>query len=254
MSSSSSHATVTYTSMSSDDDVPSWDIPLMDAYESNLEAPKAAPQSPDQASLFPTHALVYPEYLAPSDDDLDPSEAQPLPASISPTVLSSDYSTDFMPVKEDLEKDPEEDPKEKPSEEEEELSASVVSPPARLYIDLPSEGTDVGPISDPLPLSIDALVDSWVAAPTPPLPPPSPLSPLSYLLPRDGIYEIDMHNLYPNHCRLGHINKKHMEKLQRDGILQPTHDELLEKCMSCISGKMACKPFQHQVERAKELL
>ncbi|GJU53720.1 retrotransposon protein, putative, ty1-copia subclass, partial [Tanacetum coccineum] len=80
-------------------------------------------------------------------------------------------------------------------------------------------------------------------------------------IPHDGIYEIDMHNLYPNvssiynvsnkrvkheldssylwHCHLGHINKKHMDKLQRDGILQPTHDESLEKCKSCISGKMA---------------
>nr|GEX63258.1 retrotransposon protein, putative, Ty1-copia subclass [Tanacetum cinerariifolium] len=86
----------------------------------------------------------------------------------------------------------------------------------------------------------------------------------------------DMHNLYPNvssmfnvsnkrakraleslymrHCRLGHINKKHIDKLQRDGILQPTHDESLEKCKSCISGKMASKPFPHQVERAKDLL
>ncbi|GKA55680.1 retrotransposon protein, putative, ty1-copia subclass [Tanacetum coccineum] len=95
-------------------------------------------------------------------------------------------------------------------------------------------------------------------------------------IPRDGIYEIDMHNLYPNvssmfnvsnkrvkysldssylwHCRLGHINKKCMDKLQHDGILQPTHDESLEKCKSCISGKMARKPFSHQVERAKHLL
>ncbi|GJW64332.1 retrotransposon protein, putative, ty1-copia subclass, partial [Tanacetum coccineum] len=92
----------------------------------------------------------------------------------------------------------------------------------------------------------------------------------------DGIYEIDMHNLYPNvssmfnvsnkrakhaldssylwHFRLGHINKKHMDKLQRDGILQPTHDESLKKCKSCISRKMARKPFPHQVERAKDLL
>ncbi|GJW65627.1 retrotransposon protein, putative, ty1-copia subclass [Tanacetum coccineum] len=93
---------------------------------------------------------------------------------------------------------------------------------------------------------------------------------------RDGIYEIDMHNLYPNvssiynfsnkrtkheldssylwHCRLGHINKKRIDKLQRDGILQPTHNESLKKCKSCISEKMAWKPFQHQVERAKDLL
>ncbi|GKB57044.1 retrotransposon protein, putative, ty1-copia subclass [Tanacetum coccineum] len=86
----------------------------------------------------------------------------------------------------------------------------------------------------------------------------------------------DMHNLYPNvssmfivsnkrakhaldssylwHCRLGHINKKCMDKLQRYGILQPTHDESLGKCKSCISWKMARKPFSHQVERAKDLL
>ncbi|GKF28605.1 retrotransposon protein, putative, ty1-copia subclass [Tanacetum coccineum] len=83
----------------------------------------------------------------------------------------------------------------------------------------------------------------------------------------DDIYKIDMHNLYLNvssmfnvsnkrakyaldssylcHCRLGHINKKRMDKLQRDGILQPTHDESLEKCKSCIYRKMACKPFSH---------
>ncbi|GJV90121.1 zinc finger, CCHC-type containing protein [Tanacetum coccineum] len=95
-------------------------------------------------------------------------------------------------------------------------------------------------------------------------------------IPHDGIYEIDMHNLYPNvsytfnvsnkrvkyyldssylwHCRLGHINKKRMDKLQRDGILHPTHDESLKKCKSCIFGKMARKPFPHKVERAKDLL
>nr|GEU92603.1 hypothetical protein [Tanacetum cinerariifolium] len=37
-------------------------------------------------------------------------------------------------------------------------------------------------------------------------------------------------------------------------ILQPTHDESLEKCKSCIFGKMARKPFPHQVKRAKNLL
>ncbi|GKC18632.1 retrotransposon protein, putative, ty1-copia subclass [Tanacetum coccineum] len=95
-------------------------------------------------------------------------------------------------------------------------------------------------------------------------------------IPHDGIYEIDMHNLYPIvsstfnvsnkrvkysldsyylwHCHLGHINKKHMDKLQCDGILQSTHGESLEKYKSCISGKMAHKPFPHKVERAKDLL
>ncbi|GKD34586.1 retrotransposon protein, putative, ty1-copia subclass, partial [Tanacetum coccineum] len=66
-------------------------------------------------------------------------------------------------------------------------------------------------------------------------------------IPHDGY----MHNLYPNvsstfnvsnkrvkysldssylwHCVLGHINKKRMDKLQRDRILQPTHNESIEK-------------------------
>nr|GEU69757.1 hypothetical protein [Tanacetum cinerariifolium] len=57
-------------------------------------------------------------------------------------------------------------------------------------------------------------------------------------VPHDGIYEIDMHNLY----------------LNRDGLLQPTHDESHEKCKSCISRKMARKPFPHHVERAKDML
>nr|GEV77195.1 hypothetical protein [Tanacetum cinerariifolium] len=57
-------------------------------------------------------------------------------------------------------------------------------------------------------------------------------------IPRDGIYEIDMHNLYPS----------------SDRILQPTHDESHEKCKPCISGNMARKPFPHQVKRAKDLL
>ncbi|GKD99124.1 retrotransposon protein, putative, ty1-copia subclass [Tanacetum coccineum] len=45
-----------------------------------------------------------------------------------------------------------------------------------------------------------------------------------------------------------------MDKLQRDGILQLTHDESLKKCKSCIFRKMARKPFPHQVERVKDLL
>ncbi|GKB10486.1 hypothetical protein Tco_0844409 [Tanacetum coccineum] len=168
MSSSSSHAIVTYTSMSSDDDVLSWGIPLMDAYESNPEAPEAAPQSLDQAPLSPAHAPVYPEYLAPSDDDLEPAEAQSLPVSVSLTTLLPNYLADSEPVEEDPKKDPEEDPKEEPSEEEkEELLAPADSPPIGLYTDLQSEVEE------------DKLV-----APAPPLPPPSPLSPLSSLLPR----------------------------------------------------------------------
>ncbi|GKB80682.1 zinc finger, CCHC-type containing protein [Tanacetum coccineum] len=56
------------------------------------------------------------------------------------------------------------------------------------------------------------------------------------------------------HCRLGHINKKRIEKLQHDGLLDSTDIKSFEKCVSCMSGKMARKPYSHQVERDKDLL
>ncbi|GKA40582.1 retrotransposon protein, putative, ty1-copia subclass [Tanacetum coccineum] len=53
---------------------------------------------------------------------------------------------------------------------------------------------------------------------------------------------------------LGHINKKHIEKLQHDGLLDSTDIKSFEKYVACMSGKMAKKPYSHQVERAKDLL
>ncbi|GKB25268.1 zinc finger, CCHC-type containing protein [Tanacetum coccineum] len=66
-------------------------------------------------------------------------------------------------------------------------------------------------------------------------------------IPRDGIFEIDMHNHIPNersiytcsnkksklkldstflwHSRIGHINEKYIEKLQHDGLLKSIDDE-----------------------------
>nr|GEW43614.1 hypothetical protein [Tanacetum cinerariifolium] len=93
---------------------------------------------------------------------------------------------------------------------------------------------------------------------------------------RDCIFEIDLSNSYTNessiyavsnkrakldldsallwHCGLGHISKKRIEKLQHDGILDSTDLRAFEKCVSRMSGKMARKPYTHQVERAKDLL
>ncbi|GKA42313.1 retrotransposon protein, putative, ty1-copia subclass, partial [Tanacetum coccineum] len=94
-------------------------------------------------------------------------------------------------------------------------------------------------------------------------------------IPRIGIYEIDMHDLLPNvnsiynvsnkrvehnldstylwHCRLAHISKKRIEKLQHDGILKSTDDESFDQCESCLFGKMTKKPFPHS-KRATDLL
>ncbi|GJT05679.1 retrotransposon protein, putative, ty1-copia subclass [Tanacetum coccineum] len=95
-------------------------------------------------------------------------------------------------------------------------------------------------------------------------------------IPRNDIYEIVMSSSNTNecsmyvvtnkraklnldsallwHCHLGHINKKHIEKLQHDGLFDSTDIESFEKCVACMSGKMARKPYSHQVERAKNLL
>nr|GEU93051.1 hypothetical protein [Tanacetum cinerariifolium] len=88
------------------------------------------------------------------------------------------------------------------------------------------------------------------------------------VIPRDGIFEIDLSNSYTNessiytvskkrakldldsallwHCRLRHISKKRIEKLQHDGLLNSTDLRVFEKCVSCMFGKMAKKPYTHQ--------
>nr|GEV89182.1 uncharacterized mitochondrial protein AtMg00810-like [Tanacetum cinerariifolium] len=93
---------------------------------------------------------------------------------------------------------------------------------------------------------------------------------------RDGIFEIDLSISYTNessiyavsnksakldldstllwNSRLGHINKKRIEKLQNNGLLNSTDLLAFEKCVPCMFGKMARKPYTYQVERAKHLL
>nr|GEV50667.1 retrotransposon protein, putative, Ty1-copia subclass [Tanacetum cinerariifolium] len=92
----------------------------------------------------------------------------------------------------------------------------------------------------------------------------------------NGIYEIDVSNSVPNvnsiynvsnkrvkhnldiayqwHCRLAHISKKRIEKLQHDGLLKTTDDESFDQCVSCLSGKMTRNSFPHHPERATGLL
>nr|GEV72662.1 retrotransposon protein, putative, Ty1-copia subclass [Tanacetum cinerariifolium] len=77
------------------------------------------------------------------------------------------------------------------------------------------------------------------------------------VIPRDGIYEIDMLKLIPNvnsiynvinkrakhnldstylwHGHLALISKKRIEKLQHDGLLKSTDDESFDQCVSCLS-------------------
>nr|GEX59618.1 retrotransposon protein, putative, Ty1-copia subclass [Tanacetum cinerariifolium] len=64
------------------------------------------------------------------------------------------------------------------------------------------------------------------------------------------------HNLdstYLWHCRLAHISKKRIEKLQQEGLLKSTYVELFDQCVSCLSGKMTRKSFPYHPERATDL-
>ncbi|GJY51766.1 zinc finger, CCHC-type containing protein [Tanacetum coccineum] len=87
-----------------------------------------------------------------------------------------------------------------------------------------------------------------------------------YAIPCDDIFEIDLADSYTNdssmyavskrakvnldsallwHYRLGHISKKRIKKLQHDVLLDSTDLRAFEKCVSCMSGKMARKPYTH---------
>nr|GEW19079.1 putative reverse transcriptase domain-containing protein [Tanacetum cinerariifolium] len=121
--SSVSHATITYTSMSSYELIVNgyYGMPMdpLDPYvQLIMEAPPSpdyiprpeAPPSPDYIprpeappSLDYIPRPEYPEYLPPADDVL-PAEEQPLPTAVLPTAESSGYITDSKP-----EMDPEEE-------------------------------------------------------------------------------------------------------------------------------------------------
>nr|GEZ57816.1 hypothetical protein [Tanacetum cinerariifolium] len=87
----------------------------------------------------------------------------------------------------------------------------------------------------------------------------------------NGIYEIDMRDstlpivnsmysisnkrtksnldsTYLWHCRLAHINKKRIEKLQHDGLLKSTNNEPFDQFLSCISDMCQRKVFKSEVE------
>nr|GEZ09674.1 hypothetical protein [Tanacetum cinerariifolium] len=67
-------------------------------------------------------------------------------------------------------------------------------------------------------------------------------------IPRDGIFEIDLSNSLTNESYIYALNNKRA-KLDLDSALLS-----FEKYVSSMSGKMARKPYTHQVERAKDLL
>ena len=91
-------------------------------------------------------------------------------------------------------------------------------------------------------------------------------------LPCDGVYEtvtcvdslgnsvlnIDLSNSVDKaclwHCRLGHINKKRIAQLQKDGVLESFDLKSDDMCESCLLGKMTKSPFTGSCERGEGLL
>nr|GEY82160.1 hypothetical protein [Tanacetum cinerariifolium] len=154
-----SHATITYTSMSSYEVIVNgyFGMPMdpLDLYvQLVMEVPPSpdyipgpeAPPSPDyipgpEAPPSPDYILrpEYPEYLPPANDVL-PAEEQPLPIDVSPTAESSGYITDLEPEMEPKEEDGDDEKSEGDSidkEEEEEHLAPTIPTPA-LHSSIPA--------------------------------------------------------------------------------------------------------------------
>nr|GEW69613.1 hypothetical protein [Tanacetum cinerariifolium] len=53
------------------------------------------------------------------------------------------------------------------------------------------------------------------------------------------------------HSRLGHINKKHIAQLQKNGVLESFNVKSDDVCESCILGKMTKSPFIGSCEKGK---
>nr|GFB35693.1 hypothetical protein [Tanacetum cinerariifolium] len=142
---SDSHATITYTSMSS--------------YEVIVNGPEAPP-SPDyipgpEAPPSPDYipGPEYPEYLPPADDML-PAEEQPLPAAVSPTTESPGYITEGDNdanddgdelSEDDADDEDEEESSDSEEEEEEHLALTVPAPALFSYV---SESDETEPFEE----------------------------------------------------------------------------------------------------------
>nr|GEW91300.1 putative reverse transcriptase domain-containing protein [Tanacetum cinerariifolium] len=168
-----SSSTVTYTSISSDSDLPPWGFHLM----SNVkpQSPKAALRSSEQAPPSPDYALglEYPKYLAPCDDEI-PVEDQPQPADAS--LIIGGVLRGFEDDKED--------------EEEEHLAPADSILPAIDFVPSARETkpfeTDESTATPPPPRSPQtiALIGEYASEPTPPSPTPSTLTSYSSTLPQ----------------------------------------------------------------------
>nr|GFD13523.1 hypothetical protein [Tanacetum cinerariifolium] len=139
--SSDSHATVTYTSMSSYEVIINgyYGLPI-DPLDLYVQLVMGAPPSPDyipgpEAPPSPGYipGPEYPEYLPPADDMI-PAEEQPLPDAVSPTAESPGYIT---------ESEPEMEPEENDGDDEKSEGDSIDYPTSEGDNDANDDGDDL---------------------------------------------------------------------------------------------------------------
>ena len=63
-----------------------------------------------------------------------------------------------------------------------------------------------------------------------------------------------MNNAYLLHCRLGNIYEGRIQKLLKDGYLDPLDYESYATCEPCLRGKLTNSLFSGTGERATQLL
>ena len=56
------------------------------------------------------------------------------------------------------------------------------------------------------------------------------------------------------HLHLGHINPNRIQRLIKDGLLEPLDFDEFPVCEPCLEGKMTKRPFNAKGRRAQELL
>nr|GEU63599.1 putative reverse transcriptase domain-containing protein [Tanacetum cinerariifolium]GEU81628.1 putative reverse transcriptase domain-containing protein [Tanacetum cinerariifolium] len=189
MSSDNAQSAVTYTSISSDSDGPSWGIPLMNASEFPEMDPYEEIAQQGQAHLLSPayipdpmeldeHVLVYvpepehPEYHAPSDDDIqveddDEDPEEDLSEEHEPEDDDEDPNKEHEPKDKDTNEPSMDSDKTEPFEEDE----IVVTPPPPRYHGV---RISVRP-QTPMAASTQALIDAFAAGSSSfPLPPTSP--------------------------------------------------------------------------------
>ncbi|GKA03484.1 hypothetical protein Tco_0676265 [Tanacetum coccineum] len=167
-----------------------------------VDGPPVMPEDPYAYVVTAFQAPPSPDYFMPPEDDVLPTEEQPLPATVSPTADSPGYIHKSDPEEDPVDypadegdddydddessddnKDDDEDVEEDDEEDEHPAPADSVPPPVARLLSIPSPPpSTLSPWSSPLPQipSPPLQVSSPVPVSPPPLP-ASPTYPLGYI-------------------------------------------------------------------------